>query len=145
MSEQAGIIGRTGGKLGHVQKDKRQMCSVGGNPTEAKVRTSFAWIEGKRETESLESIDKVSKSSGRKESKRKVASKLCLSKTSKCLNRQELYFFPDSYPPMFISLAVLLVALRSVVRARLDLQLENLALRHMHEAAEVQNFGESPA
>jgi hypothetical protein len=35
------------------------MCSVGGNPTAAKVRTLVAWIEGKRETESLESIDKA--------------------------------------------------------------------------------------
>jgi len=45
------------------------MCSVGGKPTEVKVRNLVAWIEGKRETKSL-SIDKaiirmVSKSSGR--------------------------------------------------------------------------------
>ena len=56
------------------------MCSVGGKPTEVKVRNLVAWIEEKRETESLKSIDKaifrmVSKSSGRNESKRKVASK----------------------------------------------------------------------
>jgi hypothetical protein len=55
------------------------MCSVGGKLTEVKVRSLVAWIEGKRETESL-SIDKaifrmVSKSSGRNESKRRVASK----------------------------------------------------------------------
>ena len=55
------------------------MGSVGGKPTEVKVRNLVAWIEGKRETESL-SIDKaifrmVSKPSGRNESKRKVASK----------------------------------------------------------------------
>jgi hypothetical protein len=55
------------------------MCSVGGKPTEVRVRNLVAWIEGKRETEFL-SIDKaifrmVSKSSGRNESKRKVASK----------------------------------------------------------------------
>ena len=45
------------------------MCSVGGKPTEVKVRNLVAWIAGKRETESL-AIDKaifrmVSKSSGR--------------------------------------------------------------------------------
>jgi len=55
------------------------MCSVGGKLTEVKVRNLVAWIEEKRETESL-FIDKaifrmVSKSSGRNESKRKVASK----------------------------------------------------------------------
>src|SRR5215831_12540171 len=33
-------------------------------------------------------------------------------------------------PPMLISLAALLVTLRSTLRSRLDLQLENLALRH---------------
>ena len=48
------------------------MCSVGGKLTEVKVRNLVAWIEEKRETESL-SIDKaifrmVSKSSGRNES-----------------------------------------------------------------------------
>jgi len=56
------------------------MCSVGGKPTEAKVRNLVAWIEGKRETESLKSIDKaiyrmVSKSSGRNDGERKVAPK----------------------------------------------------------------------
>jgi hypothetical protein len=45
------------------------MCSVGGKPTEVKVRNLVAWIAGKRETKSL-AIDKaifrmVSKSSGR--------------------------------------------------------------------------------
>ena len=29
------------------------MCSVGGKPTEVKVRNLEAWIEGGRETESL--------------------------------------------------------------------------------------------
>ena len=47
------------------------MCSVGGKPTEVKVRNLVAWIAGKRETESL-AIDKaifgmVSQSSGRNE------------------------------------------------------------------------------
>jgi hypothetical protein len=47
------------------------MCSVGARPTEVKVRSLVAWIEGERETE-LSSIDKaifrmVSKSSGRNE------------------------------------------------------------------------------
>ena len=55
---------------------ERLMCSVGGKPTEAKVRNLVAWIGGKRETESLKSIDKaifrmVSKSSGRNESERR--------------------------------------------------------------------------
>ena len=68
-------------ELRHVQKERqRLMCSVGGNPTEAKSQNLVAWIEGKRETESLKSIDKaifrmVSKSSGRNDCKRKVASK----------------------------------------------------------------------
>jgi hypothetical protein len=68
-------------ELRHVQKERqRLMCSVGGNPTEAKSQNLVAWIEGRRETESPKSIDKaifrmVSKSSGRNESKRKVASK----------------------------------------------------------------------
>jgi hypothetical protein len=34
------------------------MCSVGGKLAEVKVRNLVAWIEGKRETESL-SIDKA--------------------------------------------------------------------------------------
>ena len=56
------------------------MCSVGGKPIEEKVRNLVAWIEERRETESLKSIDKaisrmVSKSSGRNDRKRKVASK----------------------------------------------------------------------
>jgi hypothetical protein len=59
---------------------ERLMCSAGGKPTEVKVRNLVAWMEGKRETESLKSIDKaifrmVSESSGRNERKRKVASK----------------------------------------------------------------------
>jgi hypothetical protein len=29
------------------------MCSVGGKPTEVKVSSLVAWIEGERETESL--------------------------------------------------------------------------------------------
>ena len=36
----------------------------------------------------------------------------------------------DLYPSMLISLAALLLTLRSIVRSRLDLQLENLALRY---------------
>src|SRR5882762_3532519 len=64
---------------GTSRKRRILMCSVGGKLTEVKVRNLVAWIEGKRETESL-SIDEaifrmVSKSSGRNESKRKVASK----------------------------------------------------------------------
>jgi hypothetical protein len=74
---------RWAGRLsfGMSRKEReRLMCSVGGKPTEAKVRNLVAWIGGKRETESLKSIDKAifrmaSKSSGRNESKRKVASK----------------------------------------------------------------------
>jgi hypothetical protein len=61
-------------------KKERLMCSVGGKPIEEKVRNLVAWIEERRETESPESIDKatlrvVSKSSGRNDRKRKVASK----------------------------------------------------------------------
>ena len=53
---------------------------LGGKPIEEKVRNLVAWIEERRETESLKSIDKaisrmVSKSSGRNDRKRKVASK----------------------------------------------------------------------
>ena len=64
---------------GTSRKRRKLMCSVGGKLTEEKVRNLVAWIEGKRETESP-SIDKaifrmVSKSSGRNESKRRVASK----------------------------------------------------------------------
>jgi len=64
---------------GTSRKRRKLMCSVGGKLTEGKVRNLVARIEGKRETESL-SIDKaifrmVSKSSGRNESKRRVASK----------------------------------------------------------------------
>jgi hypothetical protein len=51
------------------KEGERLMCSVGGKPTEVKVRDLVAWIGGKRKTESLKSIDKaifrmVSKSSG---------------------------------------------------------------------------------
>jgi hypothetical protein len=61
-------------------EERRLMCSVGGKPIEEKVRNLVAWIGEKRETESLESIDKaifgmVSESSGRNDRKRKVASK----------------------------------------------------------------------
>ena len=59
--------------------------------------------------------------------------------------RMRIILPSDLYPSMLISLAALLLTLRSIVRSRLDLQLENLALRHMHESAEVLNFGESPA
>ena len=68
-------------ELRHVQKSKKRlMCSVGGNPIKEIVRNLVAWIEERRETESLKSIDKaisrmVSKSSGRNDRKRKVASK----------------------------------------------------------------------
>ena len=55
---------------------------------------------------------------------------LCLPKTPKDLSAQKLYFFPNSFPSMLISLAALLVNLRSLFRSRLDLQLENLAVRH---------------
>jgi hypothetical protein len=58
-------------ELRHIQgrKEEMLMCSVGGKPTEVKVRNLVAWIAGKRETKSL-AIDKaifrmVSKSSGR--------------------------------------------------------------------------------
>ena len=37
----------------HPGKERRLMCSVGGKPTEVKVRNLVAWIEGERETESL--------------------------------------------------------------------------------------------
>src|ERR1017187_5181437 len=53
---------------------------------------------------------------------------LCLSKTRKDLSGRQLYFLPTL--SMQISLAALLVALRSIIRSRGDLQLENLALRH---------------
>jgi len=39
--------------LVHPGKERRLMCSVGGKPTEVKVRNLVAWIEGERETESL--------------------------------------------------------------------------------------------
>jgi hypothetical protein len=50
------------------------MCSVGGKPIEEKVMDLVAWIGERRETESLESIDKailrvVSESSGRNDRK----------------------------------------------------------------------------
>src|ERR1700680_5121134 len=71
--------GRLSFRMSRKERE-RLKCSVGAKPTEAKVRNLVAWIGGKRETESLKSIDKaifrmVSKSSGRNESKRKVASK----------------------------------------------------------------------
>jgi len=55
---------------------ERLMCSVGGKPTEAKVRSLVAWIAGRREIEFPKPIDKaifrmVSKSSGRNESARR--------------------------------------------------------------------------
>jgi hypothetical protein len=61
-------------------KEERLMCSVGGKPIEEKVRNLVAWIGEKRETKSFKSIDKVilrvvSKSSGRNDRKRRVASK----------------------------------------------------------------------
>jgi hypothetical protein len=61
-------------------KGKADVFSGRGKPTEIKVRNLVAWIEGRRETESLESIDKaifrmVSESSGRNNREREVASK----------------------------------------------------------------------
>src|SRR5271169_630745 len=53
---------------------------------------------------------------------------LSLSKTSKCLSGRDLYF--QNSPPMLISLATLLAALRAIFRSRAALELENLALRH---------------
>ncbi len=55
---------------------ERLACSVGGRPTEVKVRSLVAWIAGRRGIESLKPIDKaifrmVSKSSGRNESERR--------------------------------------------------------------------------
>jgi hypothetical protein len=38
---------------------KRLMCSVGGKPTEAS-QNPVAWMEGRRETESLKSMGKAS-------------------------------------------------------------------------------------
>jgi hypothetical protein len=55
---------------------ERLVCSVGGRPTEVKVRSLVAWIAERRGIESLKPIDKaifrmVSKSSGRNESARR--------------------------------------------------------------------------
>jgi hypothetical protein len=55
---------------------EKQVCSVGGRPTEAKVRSLVAWIAGRREIEFPKPIDKaifrmVSKTSGRNESARR--------------------------------------------------------------------------
>jgi hypothetical protein len=55
---------------------ERLECSVGGKPTEVKVRSLVAWIAERRKTEFLKPIDKailrmVSKSSGRNESERR--------------------------------------------------------------------------
>ena len=57
---------------------------------------------------------------------------MSLSKIRKDLSRRELYFFagPVFFHSMPTSLVVLLVILRSLIRSRFDLQLENLALRH---------------
>jgi putative transposase len=55
---------------------------------------------------------------------------LCLSKIRKDLSRRGLYFLAGIHPTMLVSLVALIVTLRSIVRSRLDLQLENLALRH---------------
>src|SRR6266403_6204671 len=38
---------------------KKQVCSVGGRPTEAKVRSLVAWIAGRREIEFPKPIDKA--------------------------------------------------------------------------------------
>ena len=52
-----------------------------------------------------------------------------LSKIRKDLSRHELCFFAI-LPSMPAPLLALLVILRSLIRSRVDLQLENLALRH---------------
>ena len=47
-------IGGVGIQLRYIQeKERKLMCSVGDKPTEVKVRSLVAWIEGERETESL--------------------------------------------------------------------------------------------
>ncbi len=38
---------------------RRLVCSVGGNPTEARVRSLVAWIAGRRETKFLKPIDGI--------------------------------------------------------------------------------------
>jgi hypothetical protein len=59
----------------------------------------------------------------------KTRRELSLSKIRKGLSQRELYFFAG--PVLFpTSLVALLVLLRSLIRSRVDLQLENLALRH---------------
>ena len=55
-----------------VQKKGRLTCSVGGRPTEARVRSLVAWMAGWRETKTLKPIGKPivrvgSESSGRNE------------------------------------------------------------------------------
>jgi hypothetical protein len=57
---------------------------------------------------------------------------LSLSKIRKEVSQRELYFFggPVLIHSMPTSLVALLVLLRSLIRSRVDLQLENLALRH---------------
>src|SRR5215469_13127562 len=57
---------------------------------------------------------------------------LSLSKIRKDLSQRELYFFagPVLFHSIPTSLVALLVLLRSLIRSRVDLQLESLALRH---------------
>jgi transposase InsO family protein len=57
---------------------------------------------------------------------------LSVSKIRKDLSQKELYFFAGTvlFHSMPTSLIALLVLLRSLIRSRVDLQLENLALRH---------------
>ena len=58
---------------------------------------------------------------------------MSLSKIRKDMSSRELYFFgsPGFFHSMPTSLVALLVFLRSLIRLRVDLQLENLALRHL--------------
>ena len=63
-----------------LRVQEKLVCSVGDRPTKVIVRGLVAWIAERREIEFLMPIDKaifrmVSKSSGRNERKRKVASK----------------------------------------------------------------------
>lgn len=46
------------------------------------------------------------------------------------LRPAQIILLSEFRPPILIPLAALLVALRSICRTRMELQLENLALRH---------------
>jgi hypothetical protein len=63
---------RTGNPYAPLCVQKRLACSVGGRPTEARVRSLVAWMAGWRETKTLKPIGKPivrvgSESSGRNE------------------------------------------------------------------------------